>query len=376
MSIYLDHAATTPLREEVIVAMADVQRLPLGNASSRHQAGVRARRILEDARGRVADALGVQAGEIVFVRGGTEGDNLAVLGRAALAATRPLVVTTTIEHPAVLQAGRAVQAAGGRLELLRVEPDGTVDLDGLEALFKDGPQVVSAMWVNNETGLQLPILEVARRCRAHSVACHTDAVQAVGKVPVDLSATPVDLLSASAHKFGGPGGTGILFVRNGTALAPILHGGGHERMLRPGTSDVVSAAGTAVALELAISEQPDASKRWSALASTLLSGLREALPGTVLHCEKAPRAPHIVNVRVPVEDSDGMLAGLDLEGIAVSGGSACASGSTGNSHVLAALYGEGAASGTALRFSFGVDTNRADVLAAVAGVRDVAARIA
>ena len=374
MPIYLDHAATTPTGEAVVAAVAEAQRSAFGNASSRHAAGHRARRALEAARARVAASLCARPSEIVFVRGGTESDNLAVLGRARLA-TSPLVAVSAIEHPAVLEAAKAVSAAGGRAEFLRVAPDGSLDDQQFDDVLKRGPQVVSVMWVNNETGVRLPVPELAARSRALGVAFHTDAVQAVGKIPVNVSEVPVDLLTLSAHKFGGPTSSGALYVREGTELAPRLFGGGHERGLRPGTSDVASAIGLAVAIELAVAEREDRARRWSELKDRLVEGLSRVEPGLRVHGAEGDPAPHIVNVGIPMDEGEALLAGLDLEGLEVSGGSACSSGSQKASRVLTAFYGEDVRGRTAIRFSFGADTEEEDIEGAIAAFEVVLGRL-
>lgn len=364
MDVYLDHAATTPPDPQVLAAMAEVHASGPGNPSSGHRAGRRARHLLEDARARLADALGARAEEMVFVRGGTEGDNLAVLGRALQARQEgrgpPVVAVSAIEHPAVLSAAEAVRSFGGSPLHLRMRPDGRVEPEDLERALSAGPAVVSVMWVNNETGLQPALAPVLAQAREAGVPVHTDAVQAVGKVPVRLDRDPVHLLTLTGHKLGGPTGAGALFVRSGTALVPLLHGGGQERALRPGTEDVAGAVGLATAVERAVREQPGRATSWAALGARLEAGLRARVPGLVVHGAEGPRAPHILNVGLPGVDGDALRAGLDLAGVAVSGGSACASGSGKGSHVLEALYGRGL-DRAALRFSFGAATTPSDI---------------
>jgi len=366
--IYLDHAATTPMRDEVREAMAPYFSQRFGNPSSVHARGREAAAALERARARVASVLGAEPREIHFVRGGTESDNLAVLGRCDAVRSEgaePLVVTSSVEHHAVLESAEAAAKAGGKHEVVAVRPDGSLDAEALEKALEAGPAVVSVMWVNNEVGIRLPVEAVARRCRERRVTFHTDAVQAVGKVPVRVDDVPVDLLTITGHKIYGPKGTGVLYVRSGTLLRPRLFGGGQERELRPGTEDVAGAVGMAEALRLAVEEREGEAERIGRLRDRLEAGLLESIPDLHVHGEGAPRVPHISNVGIPEVDLEGLLIGLDLEGIAVSSGSACASGAVQASHVLRALECEGASEVAPLRFSLGRSTDEEAVDRAV-----------
>lgn len=383
--IYLDHAATTPVRPEVREAMSPFLTDHFGNPSSLHRWGRKARSALNDARARVATALGARAQEIHFVRGGTESDNLAILGRAEAARAageRPLVVHSAVEHHAVLEAAEWVEAryAVGSDRPLRaavgVDGDGRLDLDALDRVLELGPAVASVMWVNNEIGTILPLLEVARRCEERGVASHTDAVQAVGKVPVRVDQVPVSLLTVTGHKIYGPKGTGVLYVREGTELAPMLHGGGQEGGLRPGTPDVAGAVGMAEALALAVEEREPEASRLESLRESLERGLVERVDGLVVHGRGAPRAPHVSSVGIPDVGAEALLAGLDMEGVAVSTGSACASGATRASHVLRALLGDEAEGMATLRFSMGRGTTDDHVQRAVAVTATVVERLA
>ena len=380
--IYLDNAATTPLRDEVRDAMLPILQEDFGNPSSAHTWGRRASARLEEARERVADALGAHRGEIYFVRGGTESDNLAILGRAEAVRAKgesPYVVITAIEHRAILEASARVPERGGRRTVLSVRPDGTVDLDALERALEDRPAVVSVMTVNNEVGIHLPVEEIAESTRGHGVTLHTDAVQAIGKVPVRVDAVPADLLTLTGHKIYGAKGTGVLFVREGVEVAPLLFGGGQEHALRPGTEDVAGAVGMSVAVDLAVRERESEAPRLRALRDGLQVRLQDGLDDVKVHGEMARRAPHILNVGIPGVDPQLLLAGLDMEGIAASAGSACESGGKGGSHVLEALYGamDGVA---ALRFSLGRSTTEEDIvrvaeatISVVASIRNLAA---
>ncbi len=375
--IYLDNAATTPLRDEVRDAMLPILQEDFGNPSSAHTWGRRASARLEEARERVADALGARRGEIYVVRGGTESDNRAILGRAeAVRATgeSPYVVITAIEHRAILEASARVPERGGRRTVLSVRPDGTVDLDALERALADRPAVVSMMTVNNEVGIHLPVEEIAERTRAHGVTLHTDAVQAIGKVPVRVDTVPTDLLTLTGHKIYGAKGTGVLFIREGVEVAPLLFGGGQEHALRPGTEDVAGAVGMSVAVDLAVRERESEAPRLRALRDGLQARLQDGLDDVKVHGEMARRAPHILNVGIPGVDPQLLLAGLDLEGIAASAGSACESGGKGGSHVLEALYGamDGVA---ALRFSLGRSTTEEDIVRVAEATISVVASI-
>jgi cysteine desulfurase len=356
--VYLDYAATTPLRPEAREAMLDVLARRWGNPSSVHRWGREARAALEDARARFAAVIGAAPAEIAFTRGGTEADNLAVAGRAR-AASGPLACSA-IEHKAVLSASKA--AADHGLHVIPVDEHGAVDVDALAALVRDqAPSLVSVMWASNEVGAIQPVERIAEICTEAGVAFHSDAVQALGKVPVRVDRVPVDLLAFSAHKLGGPRGAGVLFVRRGTRLDPLLHGGGQERGLRPGTEDVASAVAFAVAAELAEAEREETMARIGALRDRLEAGLCERIPGLRINAAGAPRLPTISNLSVPGADPEMLLMALDLEGVAASSGSACSSGAVEPSHVLLAMGLPPELAGPSVRFSLGRDTTERDV---------------
>jgi len=376
-SIYLDHAATTPIRSEVREGMIAVLDGDFGNPSSAHGWGRRAAARLEEARERVAEAIGADRSEIYFVRGGTESDNMAVLGHAEAVRGQggtPFAVVSAIEHKAVLGAAAEVANRGGRWSTIPVYSDGTLDMDVLDTTIADGASIVSVMTVNNEVGIHLPIEDVAERTRAHGVVFHTDAVQALGKVPVSVQDIPIDLLSLTGHKIYGAKGTGVLFVRRGVEINPLIFGGGQERALRPGTEDVAGAVGMSIAVDLAVQEQESEAARLRGLRDLLQSRLENGINGLRIHGDVATRAPHILNVGIPNVDPEALLAGLDLEGIAASAGSACESGAQTASHVLEALYGrlEGVA---ALRFSPGHSTTEDDVIRAAEATLTVLERM-
>ena len=362
--IYLDHAATTPVRDEVLAAMQPYFGARFGNPSSVHRWGREARTALDEAHERVAKCLGATADEVIFTSCGTEADNLALLGvwRARRAEGRNVVVTTPIEHKAVLAAAHQVTREGGTERLLAMTSDGLVDDASFDALVDSSVAICSVMWVNNEIGVMQPIHVLAARAKAKGVVFHTDAVQAFGKVLLDARTTPFDVLTLSGHKIGAPKGIGALYVRRGTPLEPLMFGGAQDRGRRPGTENVAMAVGLARAAELAVAEREH---EWTVLASRrdrLEAALMERIPDAVIHGRGAPRAPHIISISVPGTDSESLLMALDLRGIACSAGSACQSGSITPSHVLAAIGVEADLASSAIRMSLGALTTDACVL--------------
>jgi cysteine desulfurase len=340
-SVYLDHAATTPVRPEVRAAMEPfLGDEAFGNPSSMHRAGQTARAALDEARRRIALALGSEPGEVVFTSGGTEANNLAVLGAAlaARAEDRPFrVAVSALEHKAVLDAARAVERLGGEAVVLPLDAAGQVDLAAVDAALARGVALLSVMWVNNEVGLVQDIAALAQRAAAAGVPFHTDAVQAVGKVPCSLAGLPISLLTLSGHKLGALKGTGALIVRGDVPLEPLLHGGGQQRGVRPGTENVAGAVGLGAAVELAAAELETAAQHTRALRDDMERRLLELFPDATVNGGDAPRAPHISNVSIPGTDSDGLLMHLDRAGVACSSGSACSTGSTAPSHVLTGM---------------------------------------
>jgi cysteine desulfurase len=359
-AVYLDHAASAPLRPEAREAMLPFLEGRFGNPSSAHRFGREALAALEDARARLARVIGASPAEIVFTRAGTEADALAILGRARMEPGRPIAVSA-IEHKAVLASAHAAEDEAARTIVLPVGGDGVVRLDALDAALAEGPAVVSVMWANNEVGALQPVAEIGARCRAAGVVFHSDAVQALGKVPVRVDEVEVDLVAFSAHKVGGPKGIGALYVRRGTRLRPLLFGGGQERGLRPGTEDVTGAAGFAAAAGAAEAHREAAMTRIGALRDRLEAGLRERVPGLVVNAVAAPRLPTITNLSVPGADPEALLIALDLEGIAASSGSACSSGAVEPSHVLTAMGIPPEFAGPSVRLSLGWTTTEAEI---------------
>jgi cysteine desulfurase len=356
--IYLDHAATTPVREEVFEAMKPFYGPRFGNPSSTHRWGRQARAALDEARERVGRCLGARPDEICFTSGGTEADNLAILGawRALEAKGRRAVVTTPIEHKAILGAVHQAAREGAEERFLGMTPDGVIDAASFDALVDDKVAVCSMMWVNNEIGTIQPVPELAAKAKERGAFVHTDAVQAFGKIPIDAQKQQFDFLTISGHKFGAPKGIGALFIRRGTHIEPLMHGGTQDRGRRPGTENVAAAVGLARAAELTLAECEAHCARVRSLRDKLEAGILAKVPDAVIHGRGAERAPHIVNVSVPGTDSESLLMALDLRGIAASGGSACQSGSVTPSHVLTALGIRPDLASAAIRMSLGVLT--------------------
>jgi cysteine desulfurase len=376
---YLDHAATTPVRPEVLEAMLPyLTAQAFGNPSSAHRFGRAARAGLEQARREVAEAVGAEPNQVIFTSGGTEADNLGIVGAALASRDRGgamCAVVSAIEHKAILAAAHAVCHLGGAEVLLPVDSEGRVDLGALDAALAERPAVVSVMWVNNEVGVVQPVAEIAGRCAAAGVAFHTDAVQAFGKVPMSLAAVPCTLATVSGHKIGAPKGIGALIVRDRKAVEAIIHGGGQQYGIRPGTENVAGAVALGRAAQLAAAEQAAEAARLGALRDELAAGLRAAVPDVVVNGAAAERAPHVLSVAVPGAESEALLMHLDLAGVAASGGSACSTGAVEPSHVLMAM---GLARDLALatiRFSLGHDSRPGDIARAVEVMPGVVARV-
>ena len=356
--IYLDHAATTPVRPEVLEAMQPFFGARFGNPSSAHRWGREARVALDEARERVARCLGAQPDEICFTSGGTEGDNLAVLGpwRALRDKGRTAVVTTPIEHKAVLAAVHQAAREGAEERLLPITAAGVIDLDGARAVLDERVALCTTMWINNEIGTIQPVPEVGALARAAGAVMHTDAVQAFGKVAIDVASLPVDLLTISGHKIGAPKGIGAIYIRRGTPLEPLLHGGSQDRGRRPGTENVAAAVGLARAAELTVEERERECQRLRTLRDSLESALVARIPDAIVHGRGAPRAPHILNISVPGTDSESLLMALDLAGVAASSGSACQTGSVSPSYVLSSMGVSPDLASAAIRMSLGALT--------------------
>ena len=364
-AVYLDHAATTPVRPEVLEAMLPyLTEQAFGNPSSAHRFGRAARAGLEQARREVAQATGAEPNQVIFTSGGTEADNLGIVGAALAARDRGgamCAVVSATEHKAILAAAHAVCHLGGREVILPVDGAGRVDLDALDAALAERPAVVSIMWVNNEVGTVQPVREIASRCHAAGVYFHTDAVQAFGKLPVSLRELPCSLLTISGHKIGAPKGIGALIVRDRKAVEAIIHGGGQQYGIRPGTENVAGAVALGRAAALAAGEQADVADRLRHLRDDLAARLAAAVPDIRVNGEAGERAPHVLNVSVAGADSEALLMHLDLAGVAASSGSACSTGSVEPSHVLVAMGVPRDLALGAIRFSLGRESTAADV---------------
>jgi len=362
--IYLDHAATTPVRPEVLEAMLPFFGPRFGNPSSMHRWGRDARTALDEARERVARCLGASADEICFTSGGTEADNIAILGawRVRRNEGRNAIVSTPIEHKAVLGAVHQAAHEGADERLCDVSELGVVERDSFDSLLRDDTAIASVMWVNNEIGTVQPVAELAQLAKAKGALVHTDAVQAFGKIAIDAKSVPFDVLSVSGHKIGAPKGIGAVFIRRGTVVEPLFHGGTQDRGRRPGTENVAAIIGFARAAELAVAEREEEWSRLEQLRNRLEEAILARVPDAMVHGRGAPqRAPHILNVSVPGTDSESMLMALDLRGIACSAGSACQSGSVSPSHVLSAIGVPPQLASAALRMSFGALSTDADI---------------
>ncbi len=335
-TVYFDHAATTPVDRQVLEAMLPYFSEHYGNPSELHRLGREARAAVDAARAQVAAVLGAGEKEIVFTAGGTESDNLALFGSLARYQPGHLIVSA-IEHPAVMEAARALNRAGWAVDFVPVDGDGIVDLDAYEEAFRDDTRLASIMFANNVVGSVQPVAALARIAHEKGALFHTDAVQAVGSLPVDVTELGVDMLSLSGHKLYGPKGIGALYVKRGTRLQPILHGGGHERRLRSGTENVPGIVGLGVAMTLAAEQLPDVRPRLERLRDKLAAGVVERIPEVTYLGHPTERLPGNVAFSVRYVEGESMLLQLDSRGFMVSSGSACASGSLEPSHVVLAL---------------------------------------
>jgi cysteine desulfurase len=363
MRVYFDYNATTPLAPDVIEAVARASRDTFGNASSVHHFGQQAKATVDDARSAVAALINADPSEIVFTSGGTEADNFAIRGAAAAGepAGRRLLVASAIEHEAVLNTLKALARHGSQSSLVTVDQSGIVSPSRLRDAIVSKTALVSVMHANNEIGTIQPIAELAAIAHEHGALMHTDAVQSAGKIPVDVRALGVDLLSLSAHKFNGPKGVGVLWIKRGTRLEPTMTGGKHERNRRAGTENVPAISGLGVAARLAAAKIASEAARVGALRHRLESGILAAVPGTVVNGARDARVPNTTNISFDRVEAESLLIALDLEGIAVSTGSACSSGTLEPSHVLKAMGLPSHRTQNSLRFSLGMFSTEAEV---------------
>lgn len=374
--IYMDHAATTPLHGKVLEAMFPYLINVHGNPSSLHFFGREARRALDESREKVARALGAHPEEIIFTSGGTEADNLAIQGvlRALPPGERWHIITSSIEHHAVLDTVSYLKDSGYDVTFLPVDRYGMVDPGELAEHITDKTVLVTIMTANNEIGTVQPFMEIGRICRENGVYFHTDAVQAVGQIPFNLKEQPIDMLSLSAHKFYGPKGIGALYVRKRAKLERIIFGGAQEKKLRPGTENLPGIVGLGRAIELATAEQEEKSSYLIGLRDRLIKGLLE-IEEVRLNGHPQKRLPGNVNVSIMYIEGESLLLSLDLKGIAVSSGSACTAGSTEPSHVLTAIGLDQQIAHGSVRLTLGQDNTVQDIDYTLKAVKEVVARL-
>jgi cysteine desulfurase len=374
--IYLDHNATTPLDPAVADRMMSVLRDDFGNPSSVHHFGQRAKAVIDDARSAVATLIGADPGDVTFTGGGTESDNIAIRGvaEALEVSGRRHLIATGIEHEAVLNTLKALAKRGWKTTLLPVGESGVVSADALREALTDDTAIVSVMHANNEVGTIQPIAELAQLTRAKGALLHTDAVQSVGKIPVNVKTLRVDLLSLSAHKFNGPKGVGAIWARRGVRLTPPITGGRQERGRRAGTENVAGIAGCGVAAALAAKKLSSEADRLGVLRDRLEAGILKGVPGTFVNGGGgSPRVANTTNISFERIEAESLLIALDLEGVAVSTGSACSSGTLEPSHVLKAMGFPSHRTQNSIRFSLGAGNTEAEidrVIAIMPGVAD------
>jgi cysteine desulfurase len=374
--IYFDHNATTPIRPEVLAAMMLYLTEEYGNASSIHAFGQNARGAVEKARGQVAALVGARPADIMFTSGGTESNNHAILGAVAVAPGKTKhVITSAIEHVAVLDACRALAKQGIELTILPVSRDGLINPEDVRAAIRPETVLITVMLANNEIGVIEPIEEIGKIAEEKGITFHADAVQAAGKISIDVEKLGVDLLSISAHKFSGPKGVGALYLRKGTQLAPLLFGGHSERDRRPGTEDVAAIAGMGKAAELALVDLRADAARVGNLRDRLERGLLDRVPHTWVNGASAPRAPNTANLTFPFIEGEAMVIALDLKGIACSTGAACSSGAVEPSHVLLALGLAPEDARATLRLSLGHQTTEDEIDSALETIPPVIERL-
>jgi cysteine desulfurase len=361
--IYFDHNATTPLHPAVLEAVTATLAKEFGNASSVHAFGQQAKARLDAARAQVAALLNAEPADVVFTGSGTESDNLALRGvaEAAEARGRRHLVVSAIEHEAVLNTAKHLMRRGWQVTLVEPDRDGRIEADAVAAAVTPQTALVSVMHANNETGVIQPVREIAEVAHRAGAVAHTDAVQSAGKLPIDVESLGVDLVSISAHKFSGPKGVGALWIKRGTRLAPMMTGGRHERNRRAGTENVAGIVGLGVAADVARAAVPEYGRALSRLRDRLEDGILTRVPSSTVNGDRAHRVANTTNISFERVEAESLLIALDLEGIAVSTGSACSSGTLEPSHVLKAMRLPPARTQGAIRFSLGCTSTDAEV---------------
>jgi cysteine desulfurase len=374
--VYLDNNATTPVAPEVFEAMKPYLLEDYGNASSIHWFGQRAKNAVEKARQQVAKLLNARPGEVIFTSGGTEADNAAIFGIVQAArVANPHIITTRIEHHAVLNTAQALEKRGVDVTYLGVGSAGVVDPADVRRAIRAETVLISVMHANNEIGTIQPLEEIGAIAREHDIYFHTDAVQSVGKIPIDVEKFGVDLLSLSAHKLNGPKGVGAMYIRRGTTLRPLLYGGHHERDRRPGTENVPGNVGLGMAAELAWSHLEEYGRRVAALRDRLERSVLELVPQVSVNGDPGRRLPNTSNLSFECVEGEGFVIAMDLKGFACSTGAACSSGSVEPSHVLSAIGCTPEQARSSIRFSLGRYTTEGDIDATLAAVPAVVERL-
>jgi len=360
--IYLDYNATTPVRAEVLEAMLPYFKDKFGNASSIHGFGRDAKVALEEAREKVAEIIGASSNEIFFASGGTESDNLAVKGTVfANRKKGKHIITSKIEHHAILESCKFLEKEGFEVTYLPVDSRGLVDPEDLNKAIRNDTTLVSIMYANNEMGIIQPIEELSKIAKEKGIYFHTDAVQAIGKIPIDVQKLGVDMLSMSGHKIYGPKGVGAIYIRKGVRITPLSHGGHHERSRRAGTENLPAIVGFAKALELVVGEMENQNKHLKNLTEVFYKKLVESIPDVILNGDFNRRIPNTLNLSFKGVEGESIILSLDMKEVAVASGSACTSGTLEPSHVLSAMGVDPAIAQGAIRFSFGRDNTTEDV---------------
>jgi cysteine desulfurase len=374
--IYMDHSATTPVDSQVVEAMLPYFSEKFGNSSSLHSFGQDAAEALSMARQKIAESIGAKEHEIIFTSGGTESDNLAILGTiAAIADKKCHIITSTIEHPAVINTCMHLENIGHEVTYVSVDNDGIIDLVELESAIKENTSLISVMHANNEIGTIQPIAKIAEIAKSRGIYFHTDAVQSLGKIPVNVNDLGIDLLSISSHKIHGPKGVGVLYVRDGTKISPITFGGGHEHGLRSGTENIPGIVGLSIALDLATTRYDEDSRHMLKLRDSLIEKVFASIDDVHLNGHAVKRLPNNVNLSFRSVEGESLLMMLDLKGIAVSTGSACSSSSLKASRVLSSIGLSSDYIHGSLRISLGRDNTIEEIDYLASSLREIVSKL-